>query len=932
MLEWKTMASMGAPAGSALRTRGLVGLEPFEVVGLRRLMAWWMLFLGVSWIVLPAQAFPVNEDSAATEAVATEGMGSEVPSAETHPWQGWVLDPSGQPIAGASVTVETRAEGVDSSTSILSDASGGFPMSMIAPRQLHVLEVGAQGFGTERLEVHRLEVYRLDTATDPPPLEITLYPGRPAAGRVVDLDGQPIAGATVELRHRRVDDFGGSVVGARDLPYHVRALPWITQSDAQGRFHLPGVTVGQHTLALKAEGYAPLTVPQVTVPPVMVPPVAARGGAVASETAPSKTVPSKTVPSKTVPPEDGAGVEPPPADLGTAVLAPGASIRGRLVDPAGNPVPGASLKWTRLGLDGERGGAVTTVESQGDGTFQLDDLPHDAEVNLRVEATGFQDRRLPRVPAGVEDLEIVLDPAAFLEGRVVDTDGQGVPKVRVLMIPEGSGQNAAVRASGVDGAFVFDDLIPGTYRLTGRTQHGEIQSVLRTVEVGVVGEPVLLVLETRPVLRGHVVDDRGEPLAKVRIQVVLPGTEEAPRFSSSRLTDAAGWYEITHLRAGVGTLGASRPGFESVEIDLALDGRMETVRDLEIRRLPGHRLFEVRGEVRATDGSAVPRAKVQALPIGPLGDRPHATRAVFSGTAGEFRLELEGAGGYRITAKHPDFSPWRQDFEFEDSVDGLEILLERGGAVEGTIEGLPDGALERLHVMANRLGDAQRGVVTPDGRYVIEPLAVASWQVTAWVPGSGWQLDGQVTVEGQGDRARLDFTFEPGVELHGRVTLDGEPLVSAKVVSVCDTPPVQGASQTAFDGRFVIEGMSEGVCVLRVTHRATGAGHQRAISIRGGQGLDVDLRSARLTGRVTGSTAAPVANAWVKLYPAVAGRLANAMSQRRTDTDGRFDFGTMTQGSWRVVVEVGGHPVAEQTLDVITDAMELALVVPDPAR
>ncbi len=163
-------------------------------------------------------------------------------------------------------------------------------------------------------------------------------------------------------------------------------------------------------------------------------------------------------------------------------LEPERVIAGRVVDVAGEGVPGANV-----GIEGDRivdyGGmmmmptptwewshGIAGIVCDEDGRFRLDQLYAGA---FQVEALHPDDpslRVVVGVESGTEDLRLVLDPEAVfevrLEGRVTDAlDGEPVPSFVVTpMIPnyDGSGSSGAPRdCSSPEGTFEVRGLDPG---------------------------------------------------------------------------------------------------------------------------------------------------------------------------------------------------------------------------------------------------------------------------------------------------------------------------------------------------------------------------------------------------------------------------------------------------------------------------------------
>jgi protocatechuate 3,4-dioxygenase beta subunit len=140
---------------------------------------------------------------------------------------GTVLDAGGGPIAGAEITVVSSVDGALTAAGT-SDETGAFSMHVLA-REVAVT-ARAVGYGPQSLE----------TVLSNESLRLVLAPAATVNGIVVDIAGQTVAEATVEL-------------SSADT---ARTLPTSTQSDTQGGFTFPAVAPGRYRLAARTSRMA----------------------------------------------------------------------------------------------------------------------------------------------------------------------------------------------------------------------------------------------------------------------------------------------------------------------------------------------------------------------------------------------------------------------------------------------------------------------------------------------------------------------------------------------------------------------------------------------------------------------------------------------------------------------------------------------------
>jgi RNA polymerase sigma factor (sigma-70 family) len=166
------------------------------------LLALGLVIAGTTALLVTAGAPPDDKMPApakqAPQAVATA-------NAETFPVAGQVLDPDGKPVAGAKLFICDK-HGRSPAPKPFTDADGRFRFTLDAPfTSIRTLVATADGFGADWSDVRPTE-----PATS---LSLRLPPDMPIRGKVVDLEGKPVAGATVQVvelstsESGNIDDF-----------------------------------------------------------------------------------------------------------------------------------------------------------------------------------------------------------------------------------------------------------------------------------------------------------------------------------------------------------------------------------------------------------------------------------------------------------------------------------------------------------------------------------------------------------------------------------------------------------------------------------------------------------------------------------------------------------------------------------------------------
>jgi hypothetical protein len=179
-------------------------------------------------------------------------------------------------------------------------------------------------------------------------------------------------------------------------------------------------------------------------------------------------------------PHDASTNEAGTVDCGALCLARGISASGRVVDRAGNGVPGAEVRLAIV--SGEqtfemdvKGRAPLVATSGVDGGFTLDGLAP-GPFTLLFDAPGYVTARASRIAAqgAPTSLQIVLEPGARLVGRIVGrepTTGDSYGALRVelrpgadsdepVLDPRARYQRLRSASVGADGAFEVAGLLP----------------------------------------------------------------------------------------------------------------------------------------------------------------------------------------------------------------------------------------------------------------------------------------------------------------------------------------------------------------------------------------------------------------------------------------------------------------------------------------
>lgn len=760
---------------------------------------------------------------------------------------------SGQPVAGATVTLASRASdaGLVPPRRVTSGADGAFDFGA---QDAAPVTVAAEADGKTGAMVR---VDLRDPSARPPAdaLVIELRPCTASVfGNVLDAAGGAIPGATV--RRGPIEAVAGAD-GAYTLCVPVGDATLEVGGDGYGAitatlavsarlrrdFQLSpeGVLTGR---AVRADDGSPVggALVSVAVSGERFPGMAASGGAAAKAATDdhgrfriagllpgrrqvSATAAGLRATSIDVLVEAGEAREDVELALGTTT-----TMSGIVLDERGKPVEGASVALSDPDQGWRRLGEELTAVSQGDGAFVVDGVPP-GDYDVAVYPYRRVDRARPpalNVPAGgVDGVELVVTRGSTISG-VVTRGGRPIGGARVYVRGRGSEQSV----SEIDGRFRLRAIEPGDHRLYAESiQDGAFTNgpVVR-VNAGNDVTGVTLELDLAGAISGVVVDQRGAPVAGAYLSVRLvkgndfgeATTADDGSFAIGALS-GGGEYAVT-IRASKQSSLRYQPvsGGEHPRVPVA-DGssRVEGLRfAVKVDRL------QISGRVVDDRGQALPDVTVEAHPEGERGFAMGALPSAVSDADGHFLISDLVAGGYYLAARAGNGAEALPAAPVDAGTRDARLVLAAPGEIEGTLTGFnsPPRIEARRRDFSPRA--LRMGALTAEVRgnsFRIRGVPPGQWSIMAL---SGGVMADEETIEVEPQRtAEVTFEYRGAGSIGGVLVDENDAPVDGAFCFAMGARNTRDATDA--QGRFTIDPASVGPSFVMCQTRDDRRGHAR---------------------------------------------------------------------------------------------------------
>lgn len=620
--------------------------------------------------------------------------------------------------------------------------------------------------------------------------------------------------------------------------------------------------------------------------------------------------------------ERTTGVSPKPGEIveRDVALTAATLVRGVVLDARGEPVEGAMLRVeVRAGNDTS---SSMGESSDAQGRFELH-ASGAGEMTIHAERAGHLAGKAGpfELSEGGEraGVELRLADGLSIRGVVRWPDGKPAEEAAVSLVLHGTqrwyggADSAPSVRSGADGTFEFKGLVEGAYALGARARSERAEGEPRawwngrveSVDAG--ARDVVILLAAGSTITGRVVDDLGMAVRGCRVRLKPSQTVEVGRRAvSARSHGEDGAFELESVPDGEYVLVAElRAGVESAGVLCSMPRDAGRSFDLVLPR-PAN----VAGRVVDVDGSPAAGARVEIRRKGT--ERYQAARTATSASDGAFRLEDVAAGAHVLVATREgrvESAEHELDVVPGRDVAEVALALRRGGIVEGRVLDRDDRSIAGRRVVAGGFGPYGQLEAATDanGEFRITDVPPGRIEVMTWSDSdTDDYLHASVALE-EGGTARVDLggASKGAYVVRGVVTAGG-PVAAARVTFNAMGPAASqdDRNRTAVtdgSGRYEMRVATIGSYSVGVMSRENGTVWKRVdLADAPTQVVDVELGSARITGRVVDHDGRPVAEARVRVEPNVRSFTGDAQSTSDDETaaDGTFALRGLLPGTY----------------------------------
>jgi len=471
---------------------------------------------------------------------------------------------------------------------------------------------------------------------------------------------------------------------------------------------------------------------------------------------------------------------------------------GVVQDEAGRPVAGAKIEFEMPGgIDPSQQeniefGPDTSVTTDANGHWFSSMIPtDDDQINLRLTEAHHAEMTAELHPNGPDATNsfIVMPNGFDVAGAVTDANGLAIANAKVREVRLNSEGEAKTTTDAL-GNFLFKNRKAG--ELTLAVQAEGFAPTVKTIEVGGKIAPLQFQLAPGSLLRGHVVDENGNPIAQATVET--EGDSMGIRkVEWSDTTGKTGRFEWNSAAPDPLVYRITAGGFNSAyNITLAADGSDHEIKLSHLT--PGKDVVQIAGTaVDAESGQPLDGFKVQMRRVEP--DWVVPFDFVTSGQSGKFAVSVPVVSlhtNYQIELEKDGYLPAISgNLLTRDGNQTLAFKMERGSGPSGVVL-LPGGepavnatvylCTEQAGVRLNVPGRVQKGINTTT--YLARTDEAGKFSLAAAPASQGLVIihdNGFAQVSAAALAAGGAITLQAWGRIEGSMTLDSQPVANETI-------------------------------------------------------------------------------------------------------------------------------------------------------
>lgn len=525
------------------------------------------------------------------------------------------------------------------------------------------------------------------------------------------------------------------------------------------------------------------------------------------------------------------------------------------------------------------------------------------------------------------EFRLIPDPVT-IAGTVVDDNGNPLSNVSVRIIDQyevevGNG------ISDIDGDFSISSLPPGSYTvIAGIDDYAEFTTGVSVLPGDEYNDLNVVMIPLGGTFTGSVVNAAtGEGIPGVLISVGTP--EGIPIISTNSETD--GQFVSPLLSPGMYTVIASSPYFVQDQTGVIIVSNQSSDVLFSLEEVGG----TIFGTVLGADGDPLLNTSIAIRVLNDNGALLQTLQALSDGT---FEVLNLPSGSYRINVIADQYQASTIGAIVENGeISELTVpLILAGGSIQGTITDTNGAPLPGSFVELTDVNGVLVATITSDqnGEFLFTDITVGQLNVKATAPDYGVSSIGVIVEPGEMSTVELSLSQITGT-ITGVVTdTDGNPISNATVTVADATNTSVATVITNADGSYTIPQLDPSEYTITASESSSGANVVSGTVTAGDESI-VDITLIPLGGVVQGTIldigGEVVVGATVELRSV--SPFGPVVSTVLTDSDGNYDFGTISNGTYTIVVTATNYGSESGSVLIeagVTTIQQFALT-PDPS-